>query len=99
MNRNRMKKICIISVFMAVLMYVAVFKTNVFERFSTVDEQIGNSTIYDENQLAYVVTLKYMYQNGNMADSKDVYVYENGEDLNIQIPQLDGGCLDVCSCF
>ena len=90
MNRNRMKKICIISVFMAVLMYVAVFKTNVFERFSTVDEQIGNSTIYDENQLAYVVTLKYMYQNGNMADSKDVYVYENGEDLNIQIPQLDG---------
>ena len=97
MNKNRMKKVCIVSVFLAILMYVAVFQTDVFERFSTVDEQIGNSTIYDENQLAYVITLKYMYQNGNMADSKDVYVYDKDETLNIQIPQLDGYTSNITS--
>ena len=82
-----MKKVCIVSVFLAILMYVAVFQTDVFERFSTVDEQIGNSTIYDENQLAYVITLKYMYQNGNMADSKDVYVYDKDEICNSVMSQ------------
>ena len=90
MNKNRIKKLCIISVFVAAIMYVAVFKTNVFEKFSNIDEYIGNSTIYDENQLAYVITLKYMYQNGTMADSKDVYVFDKDENINIQIPQHDG---------
>ncbi len=90
MNKNRMKKICIVSVFMAILMYIAVFRTNVFENFYNIDEQIGNSTIYDENQVAYVITLKYMYQNGSSADSKDVYVFDEGESFNIDIPQIDG---------
>ncbi|MBO5476791.1 MAG: Cna B-type domain-containing protein [Clostridia bacterium] len=90
MDRNRIKKIGFISIFMIAIMYVIVFRKSIFENFQRAPEQTGTSTLYDENQTMYVITLKYMYQNGTLADSKDVYAYAPGESIDIPVQQIDG---------
>ena len=90
MDRNRIKKIGFISIFMIALMYVVVFRKSIFQSFQRAPEQTGTSTLYDENQTMYVITLKYMYQNGTLADSKDVYAYAPGEVIDIPVQQIDG---------
>lgn len=91
MSKNRIKKISFISIFIIVMMYIFVFHNNIFENFQNIRESDeGQSTLTNENQVMYVVTLKYMYKNGTLADSKDVYCYADGESINLTIPQLDG---------
>ncbi len=45
------------------------------------DEQIGSSTLTSKDQKMYVITLRYMFENGTLAQSRDVYSFvETGDE-------------------
>lgn len=91
MRGNTAKKTTIIALVMAFVVFFAVFKENIIESFESIDEQTGSSTLTDRNQNMYVITLRYMFENGTLAQSRDVYSFvDTGEvDQNGDPVQID----------
>ncbi len=91
MRKNKSKKAVIIAIILIAVMYIFVFRSNVFVNFQNMREQIGSSTVTDENQTMYIFTVRYMYsRTGKVALNKDVYCYDDGEEINLTVPAIDG---------
>ena len=61
MRKNKSKKVAIIATILIAVMYIFVFRSNVFVNFQNMREQTGSSTITDVNQTMYIFTVRYMY--------------------------------------
>lgn len=90
MKKNKLKKAIIVSIFMILVAYCAVFREGIIENFQSLVQRTGSPLLKTEEQALYMVTVKYMYENGTIARSKDVYAFVNGEDIDITIPDVEG---------
>ena len=91
MSKNKGKKVAIIATILIAVMYIFVFRSNVFVNFQNMREQIGSSTITDVNQTMYIFTVRYMYaRTGKVALNKDVYCYDDGETISLTVPEIEG---------
>ena len=98
MRKNKSKKVVIIATILIAVMYIFVFRSNVFVNFQNMREQTESSTITDANQTMYIFTVRYMYsRTGKVALNKDVYCYDDGEEINLTVPAIDGYTPDVNS--
>ena len=91
MEKNKRKKVTIVAVILIAITFIFVFNKNVFVNFRRLGEQIGNSTITDQNQTMYIFTVRYMYERtGKVALNKDVYCFDKGETIDIDVHNIDG---------